>query len=1144
MAKSEEDASVASSQAALAYVPSVSERTPTRKRSSLGVGSHETWAPSAKAQPRAPLASAKSNEAWQLAKCVLEEHGAITMKDMRESAACNQIDAAKLQLSWDKVARQGRTRDKVIGWISDAFEINGYWDTWLAVATTLLDRVWVEILPHASTTSSHSITHWALAAIFVALKFGEADSVLGEENFKTIMMRDMYRSFGWLLNRKEQLTFWQDILSTENKFLWLLKYRVGAPTALDIAERFAFGLEMGVGDAAQAWPGMRLVQYGAPLIRPPAKRSFSMMAAFLIELATTHCVEVAYGNGDNPSILAFAACWLALYGFGEPPMGMVRLWTIEAAQLPVDDASRLRKAVIPGLFQTWIEYPQGSPVVRKWKARGLESLVRPPHADTLDSFLQGSDRRPDFLQNRSDGVDASLRSVESEDDRMACDDLDEFETGDPDLVFTGSATPYTESPERGNIGDLPACEDHPMSYLNSLIEAGVAVSGGYSSPSQSSAGSADLPTTVGADSTHSASGSDLSFSGSADLPTTVGADSTHSASGSDLSFSGPGFQLEASTWDDVNEMNETLRGVDSPIQTSGTRREDPNDVAAALSHDARPKSPDSRMGDVTGNSETNGVQAALRIRVVHAARLQSPKQSQPLGKMMKATARKRRMRADTISRSGDALGPAVQVADVACKRAAHSLLERQPILGSNAHDSATEDAALKPNNLVPKITPLKSNACVQDDLSSQLVAVAAPVVASLPAPIDVPDHGWVLMEGFVNEEWLFKGNWRRDTWQSSSKSDFEWRPLQSPGVCTTAMEHARACTYAGWFENKMKDDFTTRHEEKSLTLKFTKNSDSGFNVMGEGSNDFSRNFTIVGKIEPDSGDGVWYFRLAKKNLDSQAGVSVRAAMESPAAVGSTSCVSRKTANLQAKTPMRPLKQKCPPRHVRTRRIKIARSDPNLPGTVATVKPCPGAVTWQQLVAADAADAPEVAYVPQPRFLKRRRSSSEQRQGDTTHQPVALTTAVAAAPVLTPHPIKRQKSADTAIMQHQLVSAPASAVGGSVACEAHQLVAVDAQNVARPRRIKANKTWDDMWEELQALGWQMDIGPRGKATQSYYLPPGVTRNSGYTNRVHYFDSRSVILANVKQTCLHQWHQSIMAAVDTRNKSRHGQLVVMG
>ncbi|CAE7752725.1 unnamed protein product [Symbiodinium necroappetens] len=57
---------------------------------------------------------------------------------------------------------------------------------------------------------------------------------------------------------------------------------------------------------------------------------------------------------------------------------------------------------------------------------------------------------------------------------------------------------------------------------------------------------------------------------------------------------------------------------------------------------------------------------------------------------------------------------------------------------------------------------------------------------------------------------------------------------------------------------------------------------------------------------------------------------------------------------------------------------------------------------------------------------------------------------------------------------------------------------------------ASLPWELLWRKLEAQGWQIEHGPRGKGRQAYYLPPGVKRGPGKKNRVDYFDSRKLVL----------------------------------
>eukprot|EP00928_Gymnodinium_smaydae_P042916 TRINITY_DN28860_c1_g1_i1.p1 TRINITY_DN28860_c1_g1~~TRINITY_DN28860_c1_g1_i1.p1 ORF type:complete len:271 (-),score=30.72 TRINITY_DN28860_c1_g1_i1:59-871(-) len=96
-------------------------------------------------------------------------------------------------------------------------------------------------------------------------------------------------------------------------------------------------------------------------------------------------------------------------------------------------------------------------------------------------------------------------------------------------------------------------------------------------------------------------------------------------------------------------------------------------------------------------------------------------------------------------------------------------------------------------------------------------------------------------------------------------------------------------------------------------------------------------------------------------------------------------------------------------------------------------------------------------------------------------------------------------------------------GARVPSEAYDFAAIAAKPSATEKRARpkashcsARKSkvvagsWEATWKELAAKGWREEYGPRGNAQQVYYMPPGVQRGHGYKCRVHYFDSRVLVL----------------------------------
>lgn len=52
----------------------------------------------------------------------------------------------------------------------------------------------------------------------------------------------------------------------------------------------------------------------------------------------------------------------------------------------------------------------------------------------------------------------------------------------------------------------------------------------------------------------------------------------------------------------------------------------------------------------------------------------------------------------------------------------------------------------------------------------------------------------------------------------------------------------------------------------------------------------------------------------------------------------------------------------------------------------------------------------------------------------------------------------------------------------------------------------------IWKTLVELGWTLDVGNRPR--DFYYLPPGVSRGRGFSNRKDFFDSVKLVVAFIK------------------------------
>eukprot|EP00435_Cladocopium_sp_Y103_P021847 s1597_g5.t1 len=74
-----------------------------------------------------------------------------------------------------------------------------------------------------------------------------------------------------------------------------------------------------------------------------------------------------------------------------------------------------------------------------------------------------------------------------------------------------------------------------------------------------------------------------------------------------------------------------------------------------------------------------------------------------------------------------------------------------------------------------------------------------------------------------------------------------------------------------------------------------------------------------------------------------------------------------------------------------------------------------------------------------------------------------------------------------------------------------------RSLSDPKREELSSLpWELLWPRLEAQGWRIDFGPRGTGRQVYYLPPGVFRGPGSKNRIHYFDSKKLVMQLIQQS----------------------------
>ncbi|CAE8606685.1 unnamed protein product, partial [Polarella glacialis] len=68
------------------------------------------------------------------------------------------------------------------------------------------------------------------------------------------------------------------------------------------------------------------------------------------------------------------------------------------------------------------------------------------------------------------------------------------------------------------------------------------------------------------------------------------------------------------------------------------------------------------------------------------------------------------------------------------------------------------------------------------------------------------------------------------------------------------------------------------------------------------------------------------------------------------------------------------------------------------------------------------------------------------------------------------------------------------------------------------------SWAALWQQLLLRGWRLAKGWR--KNDSYWLPPGVKRESPWKNRVHYFDSKLQVVRHLRD----HWQVVVQVAAE--------------
>lgn len=105
--------------------------------------------------------------------------------------------------------------------------------------------------------------------------------------------------------------------------------------------------------------------------------------------------------------------------------------------------------------------------------------------------------------------------------------------------------------------------------------------------------------------------------------------------------------------------------------------------------------------------------------------------------------------------------------------------------------------------------------------------------------------------------WVFAGRWHL-RFQDTVTSAFEWRSTS----CSASPDRPCAGRYEGYFDMHLPAG-KERFKESELQLSFTENAAGGFNVEGDGKNDFGQ-FGIRGVVHPDN--SIEFLKLASGSV--------------------------------------------------------------------------------------------------------------------------------------------------------------------------------------------------------------------------------------------------------------------------------------
>mmetsp|Transcript_68799 Transcript_68799/g.128371 ORF Transcript_68799/g.128371 Transcript_68799/m.128371 type:complete len:548 (-) Transcript_68799:95-1738(-) len=319
-----------------------------------------------------PMSSATAAKIHQLSHLVMKDHACPSIARLHEQSLQHRVDFGV----WSTSEFVEKHRADVIMWLFPRCARLGFHDRWAIHALTLLD--------HFASTTSPRAKGWmpwdafwnTMAAMLIAMKMCEAESN-SNMSYKKMLTKLAFPS------KHEQ--WWDQVRDAECAIICALSCRLTFPTALDLVEPLASKVCSAAGKASSnQWEGLKKWSCKAahPNMEIPLPR-FTWIAMYIVELGLVHSATRLYETKVPPLAVALAGLELSLYALGEPPERCDKeLQTLKkqvVTHLEQGDANawagsimfdglmmrELRKL----LLRSWLDAPEGSPAVAKWRAR-------------------------------------------------------------------------------------------------------------------------------------------------------------------------------------------------------------------------------------------------------------------------------------------------------------------------------------------------------------------------------------------------------------------------------------------------------------------------------------------------------------------------------------------------------------------------------------------------------------------------------------------------------------------------------------------------------------------------------------------------------------------------------------------------------